>query len=68
MKTLLKEANEVSVKKLKFYEKLLGQNRSSLKLVKSRTGTKFSKSSHAKLGGLAKGYREGIDLASARTH
>ena len=33
LKTLLKEANEVSVQKLKFYENLLGKNRDNLKLI-----------------------------------
>ena len=68
LKTLLKEANEVSVQKLKFYENLLGKNRDNLKLIQSTQGLGVSKSSRAKIGGLAKGFREGIDLASPCTH
>lgn len=68
LKTLLKEANEVSVQKLKFYENLLGKNRDNLKLIQSTQGLGVSKSSRRKIGGLAKGFREGIDLASPCTH
>ena len=68
LKTLLKEANEVSIQKLKFYENLLGKNRDNLKLIQSTQGLGVSKSSRTKIGRLAKGFREGIDLASPCTH
>ena len=49
LKILLRKANEASIQKVKFYENLLGQNRSNLKLSRSVRNLKKSQTSRTKL-------------------